>query len=391
MHHTAIYVFGASALFVLYVLFGYPVLLGLLSLRKSRAIRKEWMPRTVSVMMPVHNGEPWILDKLRTLADLNYPHDLIQIVVIDDGSTDRTAELVKQASPAGLELVSIPRSGKAAALNIALGRARGEILLFTDVRQRLDPQALRSLVACFADPSVGVVSGELIILSGETQQEADIGLYWSYEKWIRRRLSRRDSVLGATGCLYAMRRDLATPLPPTTLLDDVFLPLAAFFKGYRVLFEEAARAYDYPTALRSEFRRKVRTQAGVYQLLLFYPQLLWPTNRMWFHFGSHKLARLLLPVALLLMAASTLWLPGVWAWIMLTGQGAFYALAALDASVPAGSPLKRASSIARTFVVLVAAALWAPVFLASVGRQSGRWSTTEVRPAAVTSGADHRP
>jgi biofilm PGA synthesis N-glycosyltransferase PgaC len=389
MQHIAFYVFCASASFVLYVLFGYPLLLGLLSLGKARPIRKQWVPRTVSVVMPVHNGEQWIQSKLETISQLDYPRALLQIVIIDDGSTDRTVELIKSFADPRLELLSIPRGGKASALNEGLARAQGDILLLTDVRQRLDPQALRRLVECFADPSVGVVSGELVILSGETQQEADIGLYWSYEKWIRRRLSRLDSVLGATGCLYAMRRDLATTLPPATLLDDVFLPLAAFFKGYRVIFEEAARAFDYPTALRSEFRRKVRTQAGVYQLLFFYPQLLWPTNRMWFHFGSHKLGRLLLPYALLLMIISAPALPGMLAWIAITGQALFYGLAALDGRIPPAWPLKRASSIARTFVVLVAAALWAPVFLASVRRQAAGWGATEVRPA-VASSAENR-
>jgi len=387
MQHIAFYAFGASALFIVYVLFGYPLVLGLLCLARAKTIRKDETLRTVSIIMPVHNGERWIQSKLATISELDYPRDLVEILIIDDGSTDRTLEFLKQSKTSNVEVITIARSGKATALNEGLSRARGEILLFTDVRQRLDPRALRNLIACFADSSVGVVSGELVILSGDTQQEADIGLYWSYEKWIRRRLSRRDSVLGATGCIYAMRRELASTLPPSTLLDDVFLPLAAFFKGYRVLFEESARAFDYPTALRSEFRRKVRTQAGVYQLLFFYPQLLWPTNRMWFHFGSHKLARLFLPYALVVMAVSSIALPGIWAWLALAGQALFYALAALDSWVPAGWKLKRASSIARTFVVLVAAALWAPLFLASVRRSAG-WGATEVRAAAVSRAAN---
>ena len=387
----AVFFFCASAIFVLYVLFGYPIVLAVLSRRRPRSNRKQWTPATVSILIPAHNGARWIQDKLQSVGQLDYPSDLIQVIVIDDGSTDDTSALTKAAGVPGLELLSIPRGGKASALNAGMARARGDILLFTDVRQKLEPGSLRSLVSCFADASVGVVSGELMILSGETQQEADIGLYWHYEKWIRRRLSRLDSVLGATGCLYAMRRELAVQLPPNTLLDDVHLPLAAFFRGYRVIFDEGAKAFDYPTVLGSEFRRKVRTQAGIYQIVWAFPQLLLPTTRMWFHFGSHKLGRLMLPYAFLLLALSSLGLPGVWRTPALTAQVAFYALAALDGWIPQRWPLKRVSSIARTFVVLVGAALCAPLFLASNRRGASGWTTTDVQRAAAPSSANHGP
>src|SRR5262249_27307012 len=154
--------------------------------------------------------------------------------VLSDGSTDRTHEEVRRfISRANVHLIVLPRGGKAAALNAGIARATGEILFMTDVRQQLAPDSLNHLVACFADPEVGVVSGELVIREGVGQEEASVGLYWKYEKWIRKQLTRVDSVLGATGCIYAMRRELATPLPENTLVDDMFLPLAAFFRGYR--------------------------------------------------------------------------------------------------------------------------------------------------------------
>lgn len=383
MVRIPLYVFCCSALCLFYVLVGYPLLLALLSQMRTRSVRRQWHPRTVSILIPVHNGEPWIRDKLASISRLDYPPDLVQVLVIDDGSTDGSAELIKELNAPGVELLAISRSGKATALNAGMRRARGEILLFTDMRQQLDPASLRSLVECFADPSVGVVSGELVILSGETQEEADIGLYWGYEKWIRRRLSRLDSVLGATGCLYAMRRELAAPLPANTLLDDVYLPLGAFFGGYRVVFDDRARAFDYPTALKSEFRRKVRTLAGVYQIVGAYPRLLLPTTRMWFHFGSHKLGRLLLPYALVLLAISSTGLPGFWALPMLLAQAGFYGLAALDVWIPQDWPLKAVSSMARTFVVLVGAAMCAPWFLASRRYGTVGWTSTQVRPAVA--------
>ena len=115
-------------------------------------------------------------------------------------------------------------------------------------------------------------------------------------------MSRLDSFHGVTGSIYALRRELAVPIPPDTLNDDMYLPLHAFLKGYRITFDEQAQARDYPTLLDAEFRRKVRTLAGVFQIMGKLPALLGPGNRMWFHFVSHKVARLLLPYALIAAA-----------------------------------------------------------------------------------------
>ena len=354
-------VFFSSLAFSLYTLAGYPLLLALLA-RRSRPVRRGAGLKTVSIILPVRNGERWIGAKLHSILNLDYPQEWLEILVVSDGSTDRTDEIVRAFPPhAGLRFFSIPAGGKARALNAGLAQATGEILFFTDVRQALDPAALRRLVECFSDPEVGVASGELVILDGTTHEETSTGLYWRYEKWIRKHLSAVDSVPGATGCIYAMRRALAPPLPAGTINDDMYLPLAAFFRGYRVILDERARAYDQPTALDVEFRRKVRTLGGVYQIVRYFPALLGPSNRMWLHFVSHKLARLLLPYPLLAMAVSAWWLPG---WIRpaaLLAQAVFYALALADLAVPDGFPLKRLSSPARAFVVLMAASLAAIV------------------------------
>ena len=145
-------------------------------------------------------------------------------------------------------------------------------------------------------------------------------------------------------------------MPPDTLLDDVYLPLAAFFQGYRIVLVEEARAYDYPTSLNAEFQRKVRTQAGVYQVIGNYPELLGPRNRMWLHFLSHKVGRLALPFALISLLLSSIFLSPPWSSIALVSQIVFYALAVLDAFVPENSPVKRITSLVRTFVVMVSAA-----------------------------------
>jgi cellulose synthase/poly-beta-1,6-N-acetylglucosamine synthase-like glycosyltransferase len=356
--------FLLSLAFCAYTLFGYPLLLGLLARLRPRPVRKAAWPATVSIILPVYNGEPWIAAKLESILALNYPAELVEILVVSDGSTDATASIVHSVTGrAKIVFLAVPKRGKAAALNAALARAGGEILFFTDVRQQLHPDSLANLVACFADPEVGVASGELVIREGAGLEEASVGLYWKYEKWIRKQQSRLDSVLGATGCIYAMRRQLASPLPEDTLNDDMYLPLAAFFRGLRVILDDSALAFDYPTQLAGEFRRKVRTLAGVYQIVGFYPALMGPRNRMWIHFFSHKLARLLMPWAMLAAAVAGFGLPAPWKVWAIGAQAAAYTLALLDVWLPANFPLKRLTSPVRTFAVLMTASLCALAIL----------------------------
>jgi glycosyltransferase involved in cell wall biosynthesis len=353
-------VFLCSVAFCAYTLFGYPLLLGLLARRRARPVRKAPWRATVSIVLPVYNGERWMAAKLESIRALEYPAELVEILVVSDGSTDGTETIVQRfASRSKLVYLALRRGGKAAALNAAMAKAGGEILFFTDVRQQLDAGSLANLVACFADPQVGVASGELVIREGTGVEEASVGLYWKYEKWIRKQLSRVDSVLGATGCIYAMRRELAMPLPEGTLNDDMYLPLGAFFRGYRVILDDSALAFDYPTALASEFRRKVRTLAGVYQIVGAYPALLGPRNRMWIHFFSHKLARLLMPWAMIAAAIASFGLPTPWKVWAIGVQCCAYLLALSDPWLPASFPLKRLTSPVRTFAVLMAASLCA--------------------------------
>lgn len=350
--------FLAGVAGVLYVLCFYPLWLGWRSRREAPVNAAPFTP-AVSVILPVRNGERWLEKKLETILGLDYPRDLIQTIVVSDGSTDSSAAIAARYADHGVFCIEVPHGGKGLAINAGLQAATGEILFFTDVRQSLDPAALRFLTACFADPAVGAASGELIIRQGEDQEQETVGLYWKYEKWMRRRLSRVDSVMGATGAIYAMRRHLARPLPAGVLLDDVYLPMLVFFAGKRVIFEQRALAYDYPTSLDTEFSRKVRTQAGVYQIIGYFPQLLGPRNRMWIHFMSHKVGRLLLPYFLLLIATGTFLLPWPWIALAATSQVVAYGAALLDPAIPDGSVIKRISSPARTFVVLMAAAFLA--------------------------------
>jgi poly-beta-1,6-N-acetyl-D-glucosamine synthase len=359
----AVLVFAASALFIVYTLFLYPLLLAVWAKVSARPPLRAFSPLPVTVLLPVYNGAAYLAEKLDSLLAMDYPETKMNILVLSDGSTDSTAEIAARFASRGVAFRQLPHGGKALALNAGLAEATGEILFFTDVRQRMEPLCLRRIVERFADPAVGAVSGELVIRDGATLAEASVGLYWKYEKWIRRRLSAIDSTIGATGCVWAIRRHLAKPMPAGCLLDDVFLPLQALFSGYRVVFEESARVYDIPSTLETEFKRKVRTLAGNYQLLFFQPQLLGPSNRLWLHFVSHKLARLLLPFALLTALAAAPFLPEPWNLWALCPQVLFYLTASLDLAVPEGSPMKRLTSPCRTFVVLMAASFCAASIL----------------------------
>ncbi len=163
------------------------------------------------------------------------------------------------------------------------------------------------------------------------------------------------------------------------MIDDAYLPLAVVFAGRRFVFERQAVAQDYPNRLEMEFQRKVRTLAGLFQVVRSYPRLLNVFTRVGFHFFSYKLGRLLLPYAMMLAAASSFWLPGVWAAAMVGGQGVFYGMALVDAWLPAGSVLRRVSSPCRTFVTLAAAAFCAGSILFVPAKRL--WKETRVEAA----------
>lgn len=353
---VALVLFIAGVVFVLYAVIGYPVLLNIYARLFPIPIRKELIYTHVSIVIPVRNGAAWISNKLNSLLNSDYPAKLIDILVVSDGSTDATNEIVEEYPDDRVRLLALAPGGKAIAVSRGLEQVSGELVVLTDVRQPFDKQALSKLVACFADPAVGVVTGELIIRDGLSSEEHNTGLYWRYEKWIRRNLNRIDAMLGASGSIYAIRHELATSIPPGILLDDVYLPFKAAFQGFRIYFECEAKAYDSPTSLRSEFWRKVRTQAGVYQILFRFPGLLWPGNRRFIHFLSHKLSRLLLPFALLTTAICTWWLPSPWRDIAAILQAVFYGFAVCDLWVPEHTTVKRFSGACRAFVVLVTAA-----------------------------------
>lgn len=300
--------FWGSLAAVVYVYFGYPALLWAWRRVAPWPARKApWEPR-LTIVIAAHDEAAHIEARVRNCLALDYPPDKLQIIVSLDCPTDGTDAILERFSgEPRLQVCRLAQhGGKAAALNAALPRVEGEVIVFADARQRFALDALRRLAAALADPTVGVVSGELVLLSEDGSEAGDgVGAYWRYEKWLRRAESDVHSMLGATGAIYAIRTELVEPLPPGTILDDVLVPMRAVLAGRRAVFEPAARAYDTVFSPEREFHRKVRTLMGNYQLLALMPALLSPRrNPVFLQFVSHKIGRLVVPYLLVLLYAA---------------------------------------------------------------------------------------
>jgi len=333
-------------------------------------VRAQWHPRPVkraageplvSVVMVVRNEEAGLACKLRNLLELDYPAERCQIVVVSDGSTDGTEAILREHAhnPRVQIILNQLAGGKAPGLNDAMTVAHGDIVVFTDARQRIEPGAIRRLAENFADPEVGAVSGELMLgdpENGETRR--GMGLYWQIEKRVRELEARAGSVVGATGALYAVRRELVVKVPADTLLDDVFIPMNVARQGFRVVFDERARAWDTPDlGAQREFRRKVRTLTGNYQLLQLAPWLLRRENPLRFEFISHKLTRLVVPFALIATLITAAFLPGPFYRVAFWGQIGFYGLSLLGWTGLKLGPASKPAEAAYTFARLNIAAL----------------------------------
>jgi len=289
--------FWTCVVLMAYVYLGYPLLIHLWGrLRPKESVKSNIHPR-VSILVVAHNEGHRLARRLENLLSLDYPVDRLDVLVGSDGSSDGTGALARGFRHPRLRILTFDlRRGKAAVLNDLVEAATGEILVMADARQRFATDAIAKLVRPFADPSVGAVSGELILTRNAkgTAVGDGVGLYWRYEKLIRSGESAVDSTVGATGAIYAIRKDLFEPLPEDTILDDVQIPLRVVSRGRRVVFEPRARAYDRAAAsAREEFQRKVRTLAGNFQLLNRERWLLCPwRNRLWLQTLSHKGLRL---------------------------------------------------------------------------------------------------
>jgi poly-beta-1,6-N-acetyl-D-glucosamine synthase len=281
----------------------YPAVLSVLVRLRRRPAPNPQSPApspTVALVICALNEEQVIAEKLAKCEALDYPRDRLRIVVVSDGSTDRTAEVARQFAGNGVEVIEQPaRRGKIANLNEVLPRCAEEILVLSDANVMYRPDALRKLIARFQDPEVGCVSGKVILTDSAAALDKPTESYYSLEWFLQAGASALYSMVGADGAMYALRRELFRSCPPDTLIEDLVIPMAVIRQRKRVVHEPGAVGWERgASSLREEFRRKVRIAAGAAQGLLrgnTWPSLSAPLS-FWFVFVSHKLLRWLSPV-----------------------------------------------------------------------------------------------
>lgn len=308
-----IFLFWFLLSLVIYCYFGYPLLLWLMAQLWSTPVRKRSYEPKISVVLSVWNEEDTIKEKIQNILSLDYPKERVEILIGSDGSTDRTTRIIRGFTDPRIHLIERPRrQGKMATLNELVQTAKNEMIVFCDARQTFAPNAIRELVANLADSHVGCVSGELVFKENREDGATakGVSLYWNYEKFIRKHESRLHSMLGATGAIYAIRRELFVPIPTRIVLDDMFVPLQIIRKGYRTVLDESAKAYDQAAdSPREEHRRKTRTIFGNYQIFGLFPDLFNPLRSpVAIQLFSHKLLRVVVPFFLILLFILNLFL-----------------------------------------------------------------------------------
>jgi biofilm PGA synthesis N-glycosyltransferase PgaC len=353
-------IFWLSLALIAYAYLGYPLLVRSIAACNGDAPQQGDMTPAVTVVIAAHNEAARIGARIQNVLDQNYPSENLYILVVSDGSDDGTETAAKIAP--NVRTIALPQNlGKSAALNAALAVVSTELVVFTDVRQRFAPDALRRLLAPFLDATVGAVSGELEIVEvlSEHPKAAGIGLYWRMEKSLREREARLGWLHGVSGAVYALRRNLFRAMPSGTILDDMWVPMQVIFANHRVWMARDAIAYDVASAdVGEEFRRKVRTLAGNWQLIARLPRLMNPLrNRVFFAWFSHKFLRLIVPWALIAAWIASACAEGGIYRLALGVQTVAYLAAIAALLAPAQAARIPLLPAAATFVMLNAAAL----------------------------------
>lgn len=293
---------------IVYTYLGYPLLLTILAKVRPHRSREAVEARSrqnlpaVTLMITAYNEQETIAAKLRNSLSLDYPSERLQILVAADGSDDGTVDIVRSLGNQGVELsYSPPRLGKMAAINRAMAKARGEIVVFSDANNFYQPETIRELVREFSDPCVGAVTGSKTIAKGDGSLGESEGLYWKYEAFIRRQETRLGNSTGVVGEVLAIRRDLFEPPPEVIINDDFFMAVRLLKKGYRVVFAPQARSIERVSAsAEEEITRRTRIVAGRYQALAHAGQLLpWRRPLVLWQLVSHKFLRPLVPFAMI--------------------------------------------------------------------------------------------
>jgi len=370
-----IIVFWVCLLLVVYTYLVYPFGIWLLAKLRPRPVEAAGpLPATVSFLMAARNEGPRIVERVEELkGQLDAAGVQGEVILVLDGPDCPDGQFAALTADPRVQVVRLPEHwGKAAAISEGARWAKYEILALADVRQRWHEDALRRLLENFRDPRIGAVSGDLVLESPPGVVQG-VGLYWKYEKWLRRNEARFDSVVLVTGAICAVRRELFDGVPAAAVADDLHWPLRVIMRGYRVVHDPRALAFDrLPAGARDEFRRKVRTLCGNFQLFTLLPACLVPSrNRVWWQLVSHKLLRLAVPWALLAALVASALADGVLYQSLCLGQAAGYGLV-LGAMATGTAGRWRASSAAASFVLLNLAA-WLAFWVWLSGNAGRSW------------------
>jgi cellulose synthase/poly-beta-1,6-N-acetylglucosamine synthase-like glycosyltransferase len=319
-----------------YIYFGYPALLWVISRARPKPVREDDVTPHVTFVIPAYNEERNIAAKIENTLSLDYPPDRIEALVVSNGSTDRTNEIVRSYGDGRVRLIALEQPGKMAALNEGARSARGEVLVFTDADFFLDPHSLRSLARKFADPDVGGVCGTR---SSGMQRDGDAtgegeGMYARWDRWQKARESEIGSVFAADGLLYAVRKELYVPIDDPAQADDIAISARVVLQGKRLLFDPNATAWERSTVrAQEEFGRKVRVTNHSVRALLNLRSALFTRGFYSVELLSHKLVRHLIPFFLVSLFTATIALVrrGPLYVLALAGQLVVYGLAAAGA------------------------------------------------------------
>jgi len=332
--------FWVSFAVLFYVYAGYPFLLAAIAMFVPRRRPKADFTPRLSILIAAYNEQTGIRRKIEQTLALDYPSDLIEILVLSDGSTDQTDAIVESFRDPRVRLLQVSgRKGKTNAQNEGVKIAHGDVLIFSDATTIYHPQALRYLASNYADPKVGAVSGRYQYFDPAGRSPMGLGTiaFWNYENFTKVMQSRIRTISGCCGCIYSVRREAYTPLAPE-VISDLVQPLHVIRQGYRVAFEERALAYEETTQSTSEeFSMRVRVVTRGIWGLLSLPELLMPWKSGWvsFQLWSHKVLRWLVPFFLFTLLASNLFLWGQPFYrLILLGQMIFYVITVLSLLVP---------------------------------------------------------
>jgi cellulose synthase/poly-beta-1,6-N-acetylglucosamine synthase-like glycosyltransferase len=386
-----IILFWLSLSLIVYTYIGFPLLIVLRGLLWRKDYKKQEFSAlpSVSVVISAYNEAQTIAEKLDNLLSLDYPRELLDIVIASDGSTDGTDAIVEKYRERGVNLLMLPHQGKAFALNEAVASSRGDVLVFSDANSIYRTDAIRSLVRPFVDPEVGGVAGNQIYLkkvSGESSGDGERA-YWGFDRMLKEFQSRAGNTLAATGAIYAIRRSLFRPIPEG-VSDDLVTSTGVIAQGYRLVFAADAVAYEPVSATeRVEFKRKVRVTVRSLRALMRIRSLLNPFVYGFYAFQlfSHKVLRYLVfvPLLTLVFISPFLWDSGLLYQLAITAEAGFYILALLGLMLNGTrSGRLKLFTIPFYFCMVNAAVLVAAIQVLR-GHQIKHWEPQRLSPANV--------